>query len=42
MHRGRKGDVVREVIALEQAIGFGMADDRLDGVPSAKLAADCG
>ena len=31
-----------EVVALEKTIGFGMADDRLDGVSSAKLAADCG
>ncbi len=30
-----------EVITLEQAIGFDVADDWLDGVPSAKLASDC-
>lgn len=30
-----------EVIALEQTIGFGMADNRFDGVSSPELTLDC-
>lgn len=31
-----------EVIALEQAVGFGVADNRFDGISSPQLAFDGG
>jgi hypothetical protein len=31
-----------KVIAFEQTVGFGVADDRLDGISASEFALDCG